>query len=77
MTNALDDAGAFVAKDGGQGKGSMPGPHGQIGVAHADRDDLDQDFMRARFVDSDLRQLERLVDPAGYGGGGRRHDRLP
>ena len=77
VTNALDDAGAFVAQDGGQGERGMAVPHRQIGVAHAGGGDLDQDLVRAGFVDPDVRQLERLVDPAGDGGGGRRHGQPP
>ena len=68
-TDVDDNAGAFVAEDGGkQPLRIRAGKREFVGVADAGRFDLDQNFAGARAVELHRRHFQRLAGRVGHGG---------
>ncbi len=68
-TDVDDDAGAFVAEDGGKQAFRVGAREREfVGVANAGRLDLDQHFAGARAVELDRRHFQRLAGRISHGG---------
>jgi hypothetical protein len=62
LADLLDDAGALVTEDAGRRHRELRLEHGEIGVAHAARDDLHRDLVLPRSLEREGLDLQRLVE---------------